>query len=191
MDCKIVISQPMYFPWVGMLEQIRLSDIFVYYNDVQFSKGSFFNRVQIKTQEGIRWLSVPLHDLHLGQRIDEVKIDNRQDWKSRHIDLLSRAYRSAPFRNEMLEIVEGVFNQCSETVKDVAKASISALASYFGLDKRKKFIDSETLEIYGRGCQRVLSIVKKLKGQVYITGHGAVKYLDHGLFEKEYLSDLN
>ena len=37
----VVISQPMYFPWVGMLEQMRLADVFVHLDDAQFSKGGF------------------------------------------------------------------------------------------------------------------------------------------------------
>ena len=42
---KVVITQPMLFPWVGLLEQIMLADVLVNYADVQFSKGSFTNRV--------------------------------------------------------------------------------------------------------------------------------------------------
>ena len=74
---KAVISQPMYFPWVGMFEQVRLCDIFVYYNDVQFSKGSFTNRVQIKApnNEGFKWLTVPLKDLKLGSLINKTYIN--------------------------------------------------------------------------------------------------------------------
>ncbi|NBX37756.1 MAG: hypothetical protein EBR10_11170, partial [Planctomycetes bacterium] len=49
---RIVISQSMYFPWVGFLEQMSLADIFVVYDDVQFSKGSFTSRVQAKTAAG-------------------------------------------------------------------------------------------------------------------------------------------
>ena len=70
---QIVISQSMLFPWIGLMEQIRLADVFVHYNDVQFSKGSFVNRVQIKTSQGTKWMTVPLENLHLGQRINEVK----------------------------------------------------------------------------------------------------------------------
>lgn len=40
--CSVVVSQLMYFPWIGILEQIKLCDVLVYYNDVQFSRG-FFN----------------------------------------------------------------------------------------------------------------------------------------------------
>ena len=50
----VVISQPMLFPWVGMFEQVALADVFVHYDDVQFSKGSFTNRVQLKTARRVR-----------------------------------------------------------------------------------------------------------------------------------------
>ncbi|MCA9907942.1 MAG: WbqC family protein, partial [Anaerolineae bacterium] len=66
---KLVISQSMYFPWAGLLEQIRLADTFVHYDDVQHTRG-FYNRVQIKTGNGVRWITVPLRDWHQGQRID-------------------------------------------------------------------------------------------------------------------------
>ena len=71
----VVVSQPMFFPWVGMFEQIRLADAYVHYTDVQFSKGSFVNRVQIKTADGFRWLTVPLKNVALGQNIDGEQSD--------------------------------------------------------------------------------------------------------------------
>ncbi|MBC8123824.1 MAG: WbqC family protein, partial [Gemmatimonadaceae bacterium] len=56
----VVISQPMLFPWIGMFEQICLADVYVHYDDVQFSKGSFSNRVQVKSASGSKWITVPL-----------------------------------------------------------------------------------------------------------------------------------
>ena len=40
----VVISQPMYFPWVGFLSQISMASTIIWLDDVQFSKGSFTNR---------------------------------------------------------------------------------------------------------------------------------------------------
>ena len=59
---SVVITQPMYFPWIGMLEQMRLADHFVSYAGAAFSKGGFTNRVQVKTANGVHWLTVPLRD---------------------------------------------------------------------------------------------------------------------------------
>lgn len=181
---RVVISQSMYFPWVGMLEQIRLADVYVRYDDVQFSKGSFTNRVQVKTSSGMRWLTVPLRDLHLGQKINEVAIDNRTDWRARHRDVLELAYQSAPFREDMLAIVDRVFAGATDTVGEVSYASMFALADYFGIDSRLVRRDSANLGIGGESSDRVFDIVHALGATTYITGHGARNYLDHEKFER-------
>ena len=77
----IVISQSMYFPWKGYLELISLADIFVIYDDVQFSKGSFTNRVQIKSPNGKQsWLTIPMEGLKSGQKINEIFLKNINTW---------------------------------------------------------------------------------------------------------------
>ncbi|MBD9648167.1 WbqC family protein [Ensifer sp. ENS09] len=187
MTRNIVISQSMYFPWVGMLEQIRLADVFVHYDDVQFSRGSFTNRVQIKTESGIRWLSVPLKDLRLGQRIDEVQIDDRTDWRRSHRDMLRQAYRKAPFVKDMLTLVDEVFAKDASTIADIARNSMLALAAYFKLD-RPTFMASDSLTIGGASSERVYDITAHLEGTAYITGHGARNYLDHDLFGRNGIS---
>ncbi len=180
---QIVISQSMYFPWVGLLEQIRLAEIFVHYDDVQLTRG-FYNRVQVKTQQGSRWLTVPLRDRHRGQNIDETLIDDRTDWRSQHRDILRQSYLKAHFRDEMLALVDRVFAESMTTLADVSRSSILALANYFELSNHCQFVDSKELGIGGNSSQRLHDLVKALDGDVYITGHGAKNYLDHELFEK-------
>lgn len=184
---RVVISQPMFFPWVGILEKIRQCDVFVHYDDVQYSKGSFTNRVQVKTSCGLQWLTVPLFNLHLGQSIREVCIDNRQDWKSYHFALLRMHYQDSPYRADLLKLVEHVYAQSWERISDLSIASIEELCMYFGIWPAKHFICSSELGISGRGSQRVLDIVRRLEGSVYICGAGSQhvdqRYLDHDAFE--------
>lgn len=180
---NVVISQPMYFPWVGMLEQIRLADHFVFYDDVQFSKGSFVNRVQIKTASGIKWLTVPLQGLSLGQRIQEVQIDARKDWRRQHVDMLRQAYAGTPYLKDMLDLVKDVFDANPQTIGQLSEHSMMALCRYFGLLQPRCFEHIGSLDIPGSGSQRVLDIVMRLKGDRYVTGMGAANYLDHEAFE--------
>jgi len=180
----VVISQPMFFPWVGMLEQMRLADAYVHYDDVQFSKGSFTNRVQVKTAQGSQWLTVPLRDLKLGQRILDVRPDDRRDWHAAHLALLRRAYADAPFREEMLALVESVYQQPAESIGDLAARSQLAVHRYFGFDRPMEFHWSSKMSIPGESSARVLAVVQHLGGTNYLTGHGARRYLDHDLFER-------
>ena len=180
---NVVISQPMLFPWVGMLEQIRLADTFVFYDDVQFSKGSFTNRVQLKTAQGMAWMTVPLRGLSFGQKIQEVLLDTRQDWRAQHLALLRQAYADAPFRADMLALVDAVYGQPHTTIGALSEASMRSLCRYFGLDQGKRFCHIGELAVPGKGSQRVLDIVRGLGGERYITGLGASKYLEHEAFE--------
>lgn len=181
---NIVISQSMLFPWVGMLEQVRLADVFVHYDDVQFSKGSFVNRVQLKWPSGSKWLTVPLVDLHLGQRINEVKPAATISWKQQHFELLEQSFENAPYAKDALEIAEKVYCTDYEDIGSLSRASLLALAQYFGFEKTTRFLDVGSLDIGGSSSERVFNIVKKLAGTQYITGHGAANYLDHQLFEQ-------
>ncbi len=181
---RIVISQSMYFPWVGFLEQMSLADVFVVYDDVQFSKGSFTSRVQAKTAAGSRWLSVPLRNLRLGQRIDEVLVDESEDWRSCQRGILRQAYADAPFAKEMLRLFDDIVEPPAQSIGELALRSMRGLQAHFGLNPTLRIVRAPDLGIGGSGSERVLNIVRALGGSEYITGHGARKYLDHAAFER-------
>ncbi|AKI02045.1 WbqC-like protein [Hoeflea sp. IMCC20628] len=185
---RVVISQSMYFPWVGMLEQIRLADVFIHYDDVQFSKGSFSNRVQVKMPGGMAWMTAPLHNHQLGQTIDEVRLQPSPDWHHRHLAMLTQSFDGAPYAADALALAKTVIDGEHETVADLARESMLALCRYFGLDRATRFADSRVLGIEGSGSDRVLALVKAVGGSDYITGHGARNYLDHERFEAEAVS---
>ena len=178
----------MYFPWVGLLEQIRLADVFVHYDDVQFSKGSFSNRVQVKTPKGSSWITIPLRGVRLGQSIAEVQLDDTRDWRGQHQEMLHQLYRDAPFFDDMLAMVRRVHDAPAQGLADVAKASMLELASYFDLKRDTRFVDVDSLGVNGEGSQRVHDVVTALNGNRYVTGHGARNYLDHDLFEQSSIS---
>ena len=181
---NIVISQPMLFPWVGMLEQIVLADVFVNYADVQFSKGSFTNRVQIKDRTGSRWLTVPLEKFHLGERIDQVRPCASTDWRGQHLRKLEQAYEEAPYAQDMLALVRTVYEADYAHMGALALASMQAICSYLNIPLSAKLRDSVELAVPGRKSDRVLAIVRQLHGSKYITGHGAKNYLAHAEFEQ-------
>jgi len=183
MKKTVVISQSMYFPWVGLLEQIRLADTFIHYDDVQYARG-FYNRVQIKTANGSKWLTVPLREQRRGQRIDQVHIDDRIDWRTQHRDMLKQTYLNAPCRDEMLVLVDQVFSKEYVVLADLARESILSLANYFGLAEGRQFGKSSQMGVTGASSKRLHDLCLAAGASVYVTGHGARNYLDHELFDK-------
>jgi len=183
---RVVISQPMCFPWVGMLEQMRLADVYVHYDDVAFSKGSFTNRVQLKVPGGSPWLTIPLHGLHLGQAIRDVRTPP-DDWRNRHIARLRQVYAEAPFVDEMLDLVRHVYAAPGEQLCEIVIAGMHALADYFDI-RPPRILRSSELAIGGASSQRVFDIVRAVGGDVYVTGLGARRYLAHTMFDEAHIA---
>lgn len=177
----VVISQTMYFPWVGMLEQMRVADVFVHLDDADFSKGSFFNRVQIKSAGGPAWLTVPLAEKKLGQRLNETRLA-AHDWQRKHLASLRHSYSKAPFAEDMYSLAERVLRQDHESLASLGAASMESLAEYFDIQPADIRWSSD-LDVPGSGSDRVLEMCRALGADRYVTGHGARKYLDHERFE--------
>ena len=176
----IAISQSMYFPWCGVINQVSLCDVFVHYDDVQFARG-FFNRVQIKTERGIKWMTVPLVRHHRGQLIDECIIDYSQNWIQQHREMLRHSYSKAPYFQLLLDVFDSVVSLKPITLGELGRSSIRALTAGFELDQ-PTFLRSSELDIGGKSSQRLCDIASNLEGDIYLTGLGALNYLDENVF---------
>ena len=131
---KIVILQPMFFPWIGVFEQINLSDLYIHYDDVQFPKGKsrkiFINRVQIKGASGTQWLTVPV--LRKGtQLINQVIIDDSQNWRDKHLKTLKQNYSKAPYSEEMFDIVRTAYSLKTDRLSELNIFIIEKISHYF------------------------------------------------------------
>lgn len=181
---KIVISQPMFLPWVGMFEQLNLSDTFVHYDDVQFPQGSsFINRVQLKTKDGIKWLSVPIDKKNSGKLINETLISYAENWQEKHVGSLQHAFAKCRYKNDVFILLEKIYSHKFETISDLNIFSFELIADYFEMSR--KFILSSSIETNTHSSQKLLDIIKNIGGNKYITGMGALNYIDYDLFEKE------
>ena len=113
----IGILQPGYLPWLGFFEQIHRSDIFVIYDDVKFDKNGWRNRNRIKTAQGAQLLTVPVYS-GSGQNMTilDTKIDNKTDWKKKHLSSLNRNYSKAKYYKRYIGIFEEAYSKDWEKI---------------------------------------------------------------------------
>ena len=109
---KIGLLQSSYLPWLGFFDQIAKSEIFIFYDDVQFEEGSWRNRNRIKTKTGWSWLTVPVYKTgHFGQKIHEVKINNTIPWQKKHLRAIYLNYHQTPYFGKYYHDIEKVLEQ--------------------------------------------------------------------------------
>ena len=102
-----MLYQPFYFPWIGFFDMVDQCDILVFYDDAQYSKGTWQNRNRIKTSHGPQWISVPVRRVATEQRIADTLVDAR-GWQRRHLKSLELNYRRAPYFDVVYPLIRGV-----------------------------------------------------------------------------------
>lgn len=179
---KVVISQPMFLPWIGLFEQIKLADVLVHYDDVQLPKGrSFMSRVQVKGPNGMFWLTAPVDRRASGKLITETRYQDDQRWRQSHLARLRHSYQHAPHLSEMMSLAEQIYSVETHNLAEFNQSATERIARWLGIDRSIQ--RSSKLGIRGAGTQRLLDICEHLGATTYITGHGARNYLDHDLFD--------
>ena len=177
---NVMIRQPGYMPNVGFFKKIQSSDIFVFLDDVQFSKGSFDNRNRIKTSIGEVWITVPLTRPVFGKNLNELLISYETDWQQDHCNKIHENYRSAPYFSSYWSDIEKILTHKYEKLIDLNLT----LINYFNkvLDITTKNIKSSELSVIQTKTERLIEICSKLNATCYVAGLGAKNYLDEKLF---------
>lgn len=191
---SIVISQPMLMPWRGMFEQIKQSDMFVFYDDVQLPMGGgkgrgFITRVQIKAYEGFRWLSLPVRRSHQGKQLIADAVFAHHDWRLQHLESIRQCYRTAPFFEWTYEsVIKPIYQFKTDSVSAFCMNSIIALAKELGLNREWQISSRITKAFHDDASERVLELCRHFEADRYITGLGAMNYINYDLFEEHHVA---
>jgi hypothetical protein len=178
---KIAIHQPQYFPWPPYVHKVMSADIFVYLDTVQFSKNGVQNRNQIKTAQGPQWLTVAVKQ-ELGQSILDTPIANANA-TVKHWKTLQANYARTPGFQRWKDELHALLHQQYLTLDEVAIASTEWMIDKLGINN-KRLRASAIAGIHGRASGLVASICEVLQGDRYLTGTGALAYLQTEDFKR-------
>jgi hypothetical protein len=181
----IAIHQPNYIPWPGFFYKVLKSDAFVLLDTVQFSRRSFTHRNRVKgSGSNVIWLTVPvLKKGRFYQKINKVEINRTEKWQKRHLGTLQMNYANAPFFHYYKDELNGIYNRDWNRLVDLNYELFGFVLRVLRID-RKCYLASE-MGIKGEKTELLVSIVKELGGNTYLSGSGARNYIDESMFRKE------
>ena len=96
----IAIIQPCFVPWLGYFEQMALADIFVYFDDVQYTKRDWRNNNQLKSPAGVGPIHVPVSNASRGILINQALISYNENWEDKLLNKINEWYKTSPFFTE-------------------------------------------------------------------------------------------
>ncbi|MFT6849283.1 MAG: hypothetical protein ACJATA_000077 [Sphingobacteriales bacterium] len=106
-----VILSTAYFPPISYMKLVISNDVVIEGHE-NFVKQTYRNRFRVLGPNGILNLTIPLIK-NSGQKtpIQEVLIDNSQNWQALQLRSLESAYRSSPYFEYYFPYVEEFFTQ--------------------------------------------------------------------------------
>lgn len=178
---KVAILQSNYIPWKGYFDMIAAVDEFILYDDMQYTRCDWRNRNQIKTRQGVRWLTIPvLVKGRFGQKIREAEIDGT-DWAAAHWKTLVQNYRRAPCFAEIASWLEPLYLEQSFThVSQLNRRFIEAICNYLGI--KTAITSSWDYTLVDGRTERVADLCVQAGGTEYISGPAAKDYVDERVF---------
>lgn len=155
------VLQPNYIPWKGYFDIIHDVDIFVFYSDVQYTTSDWRNRNKIKTEQGLKWLSVPVGQRHMDRLICEVAVKD-SSWQSKHYNILKDSYKTAPYFKLYNDFLEDVYlGRKWESLYELDRYMIEHIAKNF-LGITTKFADSREFPSHGAKNEKLLSLLSAI-----------------------------
>lgn len=174
---KVAILQSCYLPWRGYFDIIGSVDTFVIYDDVQYTKNHWHNRNQIKTQHGLKWLTVPVLKPESGlHNIEDVRVDGR--FAINHWKTISQSYSKAAYFRDYRDWVGSLFESVSSmgTLSEVNIFLLKEISLKLGLSTN--FVMSREFGREGSRTGRLVRICEQLGATNYLSGPSARAYLE-------------
>ncbi len=177
---KVAICQSNYLPWKGYFDLIHDVEVFVFYDDVQFTVRDWRNRNKIKTPQGGLWVTVPV-GADRNRRICEVTIPD-DGWQKHHWKTIRQFYSKAPHFKQYQDFFEHVYLEVRwRTLSELNQFLIMHIAREF-LGIKIEFIQSAHFEVTSKKQERILDLLHAVGADVYVSGPSAKAYLDSARF---------
>jgi hypothetical protein len=176
--------QPNYLPWLGFFDKMRRADLFIIEDNIQFERQGFTSRNRVMTQDGIRWLSVPIEHAKKPLFINEVKIANksRPRWGRKHWATLKHSYCKTPYWDDFSGFFEATYEQEWIYLIDLNMHLIRGIMRFLNITK--PLVLSSSLGVEGKKTELIIAQCKQVGADIQLAGDGGKKYINQKLFER-------
>lgn len=179
---RVGAIQSNYLPWRGYFDFIASVDLFVIYDDVQYSKNGWRNRNLIKTKRGLKWITVPVK-ASITLTVDQIMIaTGNKSWQDYHRHLLKDGLEDAPFFKDAMAIWDEAIASHDIYLSRLNVRLIRSVCSYLGI--RTPIVMSRDYELAGTKTDRLIQLLKKVGAMVYLSGPAARDYLNENEFRR-------
>ena len=181
---KVAINQSNYISWKGYFDMIKSVDLFILYDDVQYTRRDWRNRNKIKTAHGLKWLTIPVNVKgKYFQKINETTISDKK-WNLNHLKTIKGCYSKSQYFEDVIPLVEHLYVTANyERISEINFHFITGICDYLGINTKIVFSSEYDLSEQ-RKNERLIHICKQAGAKEYISGPLAKDYIVKDKFDE-------
>ncbi|WP_377178289.1 WbqC family protein [Rubritalea tangerina] len=179
--------QPYFLPYIGYFQLIQAVDVFVVYDDIEFTKRGWIHRNRLLLNEKVSPFSINLEKASDYLMVRDRKISEEfSKTRKKLLSKIEQSYKKAPYFDETYPLVKECFLSDCRNLFDFIFHSIVTMCSHLNIET--KIVISSHLKTEGellRHKYRVWDLCSKVDCDSYINSEGGRKLYDKSEFEKQ------
>ena len=181
---KVAIMQPYFFPYLGYFQLMSAVDVFVVYDNIQYTKKGWINRNRMLLNGEDSMFSLPLKKdsdlLNIRERAIATDFNAKK-----FIAQLGGAYRKAPYFRETIALVDTVMHAETKNLFDFLLHSLIKTTAHLGIHTPIKISSAIPVDHTLKSQSKVIAICKALDAGTYINAIGGKALYTADAFSEE------
>lgn len=180
----IGIMQPYFLPYLGYFQLIEYVDMFVVYDNIQFTKKGWIHRNRIlENGEDV------MFSLSLKKDSDYLNINQRylsENWpkqRDKTLRKISNNYRKASYFESVFPLIESIFLKQESCLFDFIYNSVKQICRYLGIETELVISSTIAYNHNLMGEKKVIDICCELNAQQYVNPIGGLELYSTGNFK--------
>lgn len=173
--------QPYFFPYLGYFQLIKAVDVFVVYDNIEFTKKGWMHRNRLLFNNKVDYFTI-----NISKDSDYLNVVNRKispvyfnKEMPKILRKIHQNYNSAPFFEEIFPILKEIFEYEENNLFKYIYNSLLVIINYLNLQTKIKISSSISIDHDLKNKWRLFEISRALKIENYVNPIGG-----HDLYHK-------
>lgn len=181
---KLAIMQPYFLPYIGYFQLIAAVDVFVLYDNIEYTKKGFINRNYILKNGKSVVITLPLASDSDYLDVCERRLANNFS-RVKMLNQFNEAYRRAPYFSEAFFLLEDIILYESSNLFQFLWHSIAKICTYFGIATEIRISSKIAIDHALKNQDKVLAICEAVSAKTYVNSMGGMALYSTKLFQNK------
>jgi hypothetical protein len=181
---KTAVMQPYFLPYIGYFQLIAAVDLFIIYDNIQYTKNGWINRNRMFRNGEAVMFSLPLKRAsdYLDVRDRELAVDFNRD---KLLNQISGAYQQAPYFMQIVPLIEHIV-RCDETnLFHFLHHSVLGICDFLGIETQIRVSSGIAIDHALKKQDKVIALCRAVGARTYVNASGGVDLYSREQFQSQ------